>query len=102
VEAPERIKGVNIVEKIQKSINLLGFKAKDKVTGITGVITSICFDLYGCIQCLLNPGVGSDGKLMDLTWFDANRLEIISDKPVMNQPDFCQVPGPECKPTYGV
>lgn len=32
-----------------KHIDLLGLKAEDKVTGFKGVITTLSFDLYGCV-----------------------------------------------------
>lgn len=73
---------------MNQHLSLLGMRVKDKVTGFTGVVTSIAFDLYGCIQAVINPGVDKDGKLQDQTWFDVGRLEIISDKPVIEQPNF--------------
>ena len=36
-------------------LKLLGLKVKDKVTGFTGIITSVSFDLYGCIQVIITP-----------------------------------------------
>lgn len=84
-------------------LNMLGYKGKDKVTGQTGVITSICFDLYGCVQAVLNPGKNKDGKLGECHWFDVDRITLTSKKPVMKQPEFVNkakviVKGPEHKP----
>ena len=84
--------------EVRPYINLLGFKGKDRVTGFEGVITSISFDLYGCVQVILNPGVGVDGKLKDANWFDVVRVEITSKDPVMRAPDFEWVHGAETKP----
>ena len=42
--------------------SLLGRKARDQVTNAEGVITSVTFDLFGCIQALLKPPIGDDGK----------------------------------------
>lgn len=73
---------------MNQHLSLLGMRVKDKVTGFTGVVTSIAFDLYGCIQAVINPGVDKDGKLQDQTWFDVSRLEIVRDNPVIQQPNF--------------
>lgn len=94
-----------------ESFNFLGMEVRDRVTGYTGIVTSICFDLYGCIQGLVHPGLDADGKNKDLCWFDIGRLEVIGDLPVMEQPDFISGSalvrvqtarkGPEMKPTLG-
>ena len=73
---------------LNKHLSKLGHRAKDRVTGATGVVTSVSFDLYGCIQVVLNPGLDKDGKPRDQGWYDIARLEITSDKPVMTPPDF--------------
>jgi hypothetical protein len=74
--------------KIKKHLDLLGMKVEDRVTGFSGVVASICFDLYGCIQAAVNPGIDKDGKPKDSHWFDVNRLKVTSDEPVMNRPNF--------------
>ena len=76
------------MEKIRKHLDLLGFKVKDKVTGATGVATSICFDLYGCIQAVVAPPAGSDGEPKDGRWYDIARLEIVYSSRVMDAPKF--------------
>ena len=72
----------------QSHLLLLGLKAKDAVTGFTGVIATISFDLYGCVQAVITPAVGDDGKTRDGQWFDVTRLVILDDKPVMTRPNF--------------
>ena len=84
---------------IKKHIDLLGFRVSDKVTSFEGVVSSICFDLYGCIQACVTPGKGEDGKLPDSAWFDVSRLEVISPAPVMALPDF--VEGPQAEGLQG-
>lgn len=74
--------------QIQKHLGLLGFKVEDTVTGLTGVVTSISFDLYGCIQAVINPGLDKDGKHQDCHWYDVSRLAVTSKKPVMDVPNF--------------
>ena len=97
------------MNSIKKHINLLGLKAKDKITGLTGIITCISFDLYGCIQVILNPGMKDDGTLGENVWFDISRMEILTKKPVIKVPDFLEEDelnnkessgdhGPELKP----
>ncbi len=92
--------------KIEKHLGLLGMRAVDKITGQKGVIGSISFDLYGCIQGLVTPAIGNDGKQGDSLWFDLCRLKITSKKPVMPLPKFDSVylvdgnKGPAMKPTF--
>ena len=74
---------------IESHINLLGQTATHKITGCTGAITSVCFDLYGCTQAVLCPKVDDNGKSDGGGWFDANRLEIDdSITRVMPVPNF--------------
>ena len=74
--------------EVKKHLSLLGFPCKDRVTGLTGIITNIGFDLYGCVQAIVHPGMSGDGKLQDTIWFDIARLEITGNSPVMDQPNF--------------
>ncbi len=74
--------------QVEKHMKLLGFKAKDKVTGFNGVVASLSFDLYGCVQAVITPPVNEDGNLVDGRYFDVTRLEITSDEPVMDLPNF--------------
>ncbi len=89
-------------------LELLGFRVKDRVTGFEGVVSSVCFDLYGCIQAVVNPGLDKDGKPRDSHYFDIGRLEATSDDPVMQAPDFENInvaagqKGPAEKPACGV
>lgn len=73
---------------MKKYLDILGHKVSDKVTGFNGVAVSVSFDLYGCIQVVVNPGLSSDGKPMDSHWFDFNRLQIVDLNPVMKRPDY--------------
>jgi hypothetical protein len=73
---------------IKKHMGLLGLKVQDKVTGQKGVVASISFDLYGCVQAIVNPGMDKDGKPRDSLWFDVARLKVIDKKPVMQTPDY--------------
>lgn len=72
---------------IKESIELLGRKGTDKITGFHGVISSVGFDLYGCVVCILTPPTDKDEKIRDGHWFDVQRIEV-SDERVMPVPDF--------------
>ena len=87
---------------IEEGLKPLGEEAVDKVTGFKGVITSVSFDLYGCIQLLVNPGLDKEGKMGESRWMDFDRMEITSNCPVMAVPQFDYTKGPEYKPTSKV
>lgn len=71
-----------------KGKELLGLKVRERVTGIEGIVTSISFDLYGCIMGLVTPSAKNKTERVDSHWFDMKRLQILSKKPVMKCPDF--------------
>lgn len=73
---------------VQEHLKRLGRPVRDKVTGFKGVLASVGFDLYGCIQCIVTPSAGQDGKPGEGQWFDISRLEDMSEEPVMAPPDF--------------
>lgn len=73
---------------LQKHLDLLGHRVTDRVTGFEGVVASVTFDLYGCIQAVVNPGLDKDGKLGEQQWFDVNRLDVLDLPPVMSRPEF--------------
>lgn len=72
---------------ISETISLLGLRATDKVTGRHGVITSVCFDLYGCVQAVVQPPAKENGEHVEGQWTDVSRLEVNTDR-VMAVPDF--------------
>jgi hypothetical protein len=75
-------------------LKLLGLKVRDVVSGFSGVVTSITFDLYGCVQALVSPTeVDKDGKQREREWFDCKRLIVTDKTPIMQQPTFAAVPG---------
>jgi len=74
---------------IEKSVDYLGKKVKDKITGRKGIVTSVCFDLYGCIQVVINgQKTNEKGEESTWGWIDINRLEVLKDKKIMERPDF--------------
>ena len=74
--------------QVKKNLDLLGIPVQDRVTGFKGVVTSVSFDLYGCVQSLVNPGVDRQGKTQEQVWLDVSRLEIRKTKPVMQRPNY--------------
>jgi hypothetical protein len=69
-------------------VSLLGRRAKDKITGAAGIITSVSFDLYGCVQATLHTGLDKDGKPAEQYWHDVQRLEPSTEPRVMEPPKF--------------
>lgn len=67
---------------VEKHLELLGFNVKDKITGFEGVVSSISFDVYGCIQATVTP-MSKDGECPESVWIDVIRLDPTSEKPVM-------------------
>ena len=53
----------------------LGSTVTDSISGFTGVVVGRVEYLTGCNQCLVQPKVGSDGKMADSHWFDEQRLK---------------------------
>jgi hypothetical protein len=73
---------------IKETIETLGHHATDRVTGFSGVVTCVCFDLYGCVHAAITPKVEKgDKEIKTGHWFDLNRLEI-GKSSVMPVPDF--------------
>lgn len=77
-----------MVVPIKTHLDLLGWRVRDCVTGIEGVVTSIGFDLYGCVQAIVNRGVDKDGKVLDSLWFDIARLSQMGEARVMEPPSY--------------
>ena len=57
----------------------LGAKAKDVITGFSGVVTGRVVYITGCNQLLINPGVDKDGKLQGSEWIDEQRMQQVGD-----------------------
>lgn len=67
----------------------LGLIGKDKVTGFKGVIDSVYFDLYGCVQYAMKPPMNKEGEVKTSLWFDAARIEVDTKTArVMDMPNF--------------
>ncbi len=89
-------------EVLKKHVDMLGFKVIDKVTGFEGVVSSVGFDLYGCVQVVVTPPVtAKDGKLEDSRWFDIQRLRVVEGERVMAVPSFDALATPDGVHTKG-
>ncbi len=77
--------------------NLLGKKARDRISGMTGVVSSIGFELCeGNMRAAISPPVDKDGKHVDGRWMSSTRIEALGEEQVMPAPMFSTV-----QPTYG-
>lgn len=73
-------------------LDLLGLPVMDRVTEFTGIVTSISFDLYGCVQAVVSAKYKEEAKeRFEARWFDCNRLKISDQTPVMDQPTFLKI-----------
>ena len=52
----------------------MGAEVKDHVTEFKGVITARTEFISGCIQYIVQPKCGKDGKKPEGQWFDEDRL----------------------------
>lgn len=59
----------------------LGSKAKDVITGFTGIVTGRAQYLTGCDQYCITQKASSNGNI-NTNWFDENRLEVLKGKPI--------------------
>ncbi len=73
---------------IEEHISKLGLEATDKVSGMKGVLTTLSFDLYGCVQYVLTASkLDKEGKPVGGHWMDVSRLTI-GNKRAMDTPNF--------------
>jgi hypothetical protein len=61
--------------------NLLGFTAKDKITGLEGVIVAQTSYLTGCDRVSIQPRDTKDGKTADWVSFDIGIVDIVTSVP---------------------
>jgi len=64
----------------------LGQKAKCKVTGFTGTLTSRIEYLNGCVQYCIKPSIDKDGKMPEGEYIDIVQIEILPDDKVDVEP----------------
>ena len=59
--------------------DLLGYMARDKLTGFRGRITAIVEYISGCVQVCISPSIKDDGTERPSTFFDVQRVEVDKD-----------------------
>ncbi len=74
-------------------LKMLGYQVRDRLTGLRGVVTSVSFDVNGCVQGFVTPPVDEKGEPRPGRWVDWKTLSIMDNRPVVEQPDFVDVPG---------
>jgi len=57
----------------------LGNEVKDTVTGITGIVTTITYNMYNCPRVAINPTREGGEYSNDREWFDLPRVEVVDD-----------------------
>ena len=57
----------------------LGSRAKDKITGLQGILVARNQHLHNCNTYGIKPEKLHDGKPMDCQWFDEPQIEIIKE-----------------------
>lgn len=87
---------------IEEHLELLGTRMKDIVTGYEGMVDSVAFDAYGCVQASLRPSTIKGGKVPEGYWFDIKRLKsngarLMPVPPIFTTPKGDE-PGPASKP----
>jgi len=79
------------------AFGMLGKRGRDRISGMTGVLSSIGFELCDShIRIAISPPVDKEGKLFDGRWMSISRIEIVDDTHVMPVPTFSTA-----LPTYG-
>lgn len=66
-------------------LNDLGYQGEDCITGFKGIVSSVCFDVYGCVQYCLVSKVDKNGEHKSM-WCDAKRVTTNKKKRVMTPP----------------
>ena len=52
----------------------LGSKVTDSITGFTGIATARTEYMNGCVRVGIEAPLGADGKLLEVEWFDEQRV----------------------------
>jgi hypothetical protein len=84
------------------SFKMLGCRVQDRITGITGIVESVSFDLYGCVQAVMRsrPTTEKPLEIPEGRWIDVKRLTVLDPTPVMDVPSFDPEIGAAEKPAF--
>lgn len=72
----------------------IGDKVRDRVTGLTGIITARTEWINGCIRMLVQPQELKDGKPVDASSFDIEELELVTAGVIVPKPEERRTNGP--------
>lgn len=74
----------------------LGDRAKDRISGLTGIIVGTTEWLYGCKRIGLQPEkLGKDGKTQDTAWFDEGQIVVTKQRVITVEPIPAATGGPK-------
>lgn len=59
----------------------LGDRAKDNISGFTGIVVALTEWLNGCLRITIQPQALHDGKPIPSECFDAEQIEAVSAEP---------------------
>jgi hypothetical protein len=97
IDADNRVMPRPAFQNPASMFDLIGKKVRDRISGMTGVVSSIGFELCdNAMRAAISPPVDKDGKHVEGRWMSASRIEIVSDEQVMPVPSFSTA-----LPTYG-
>lgn len=77
---------------MKEYIEALGREAEDVVTGFSGVVESVMFDICGSVQVILTPPASNDPEKSKGRWFDFKRLKFVGVDRVLPLPTFAVNP----------
>ncbi len=73
----------------------LGDRAKDLISGVSGLVVGKTEWLYGCSRLGLQPEkLGKDGKVQETNWFDEAQVVLIKAGVVKPQAPIVATGGP--------
>lgn len=57
----------------------LGLKAKDKISGMSGILTAKCEFLTGCNRWCITPQELKDGRPIEGMYFDEAQIDVVGE-----------------------
>ena len=80
----------------------LGDRARDRVTGLVGIVTATTQWISGCNRVLIQPEQLHDGKPIEGTWVDDDMAELVDEAaitPTTQQALKTPAGGPQADPS---
>ena len=68
------------------SINL-GDRAKDRISGFSGIVVAKTHWLNGCVRITIQPEKTDNGKTLDNATFDLEQIELVKPGVLLVQPN---------------